>query len=175
MLRTCCTTGYKRGVRDGRQHIIARMNKPCPIVPQHWDLCNAASQLMREVRQATRERGKCRDAGAHLQRDGRVALALVLGALDEAPRMALQRDGAAVEQLRPDPVQLRHLARPQEDLRIIAEVIKCCWYASGAFAAEEQDAAQHILMLRLTRMHNMPGTTCCHPACNACTSVTVSV
>ena len=75
----------------------------------------------------------CRDAGTRLQRDDRVALALILGALDEAARVALQRDGATVEQLRPDLVQLRHLARPQEDLHIDTRPIR---YASRTFAAE---------------------------------------
>ena len=65
-----------------------------------------------------------------------MALALILGAFDKAARVALQRDGAAVEQLRPDLVQLRHLARPQEDLRIDARTIRHCRYASRTLAAE---------------------------------------
>lgn len=53
----------------------------------------------------------------HLQGDGSVALAAVLGARDKSAHVALQNDGAAVEQLCADLVQLCHLARPQEDLQ----------------------------------------------------------
>ena len=100
-----------------------------------------------------------RDAETRLQRDDRMALALILGALDKAARVALQRDGAAVEQLRPDLVQLRHLTRPQEDLRIDSRPIKSGEYASRTCAAERSTKPlsdeQQILMFNLTRMRNV--------------------